>query len=249
MESNTPEHPIKTNGNEFQKQASLLTDCRFAWDTSSLWNHAFRINNCLLHYFSSRIKIGVFGAKLDNNCKSSTSKIRESGCDRRVSFSSIRQGLGQARTRSPTSASFFVWQSRAAHHRSPPQWLPTCAGLYRGPHSEEGISSMMSLNLYPPWSELIRYNFMEKGQSFYIDSPDSLSLNILILISTKWTNHQRLYKKKQLPFLGQLKLEIYLSSTSSNRLLLFSVLRKLEKHHLAIFLPTLLLRLKYWTAK
>jgi hypothetical protein len=44
---------------------------------------------------------------------------------------------------------------------------------------------MMSLNLYPPWSELIRYNFMEKGQSFYIDSPDSLSLNILILISTK----------------------------------------------------------------
>ena len=107
----------------------------------------------------------------------------------------------------------------------------------------------VTLNLYPPWSELIRYNFMEKGQSFYIDSPDSLSLNILILISTKWTNHQRLYKKKQLPFLGQLKLEIYLSSTSSNRLLLFSVLRKLEKHHLAIFLPTLLLRLKYWTAK
>ena len=84
--------------------------------------------------FHPRIKMGVFGAKLDNNCISSTSKIRESGCDRRVSFSSIRQGLGQAGTRSPTSASFFVWQSRATHHRSSPQKLPTCAGLYRGPH-------------------------------------------------------------------------------------------------------------------
>ena len=143
--SNTPEHPIKANGNEFQKQASLLTDCRFAWNTCSLWNHAFRIDNCLFHYFSSSNKNGVF---LEQNwittVKSLRSKIRESGCDRRVSFSSIRQGLGQARTRSPTSASFFVWQSRAAHHRSPPQWFPTCAGLYRGPLSEEEISSMMS---------------------------------------------------------------------------------------------------------
>lgn len=110
MESNTPEHPIKTNGNEFQKQASFAHGLPICMKHKQLMKSCPSYQQLPVSLFFIPNKNGVF---LEQNwittVKSSRSKIRESGCDRRVSFSSIRQGLGQARTRSPTSASFFVW--------------------------------------------------------------------------------------------------------------------------------------------